>query len=192
MLNVQQCTKTGPLDEEEPTAARAGEGHVDFTPLNHQPFGRGIWPLSRPAVRSDSVSKSPPSDRGIWPLSRPAVRSEGVIQKPAIVNTGEGHGDAMQKGIPLSKPKWPTLLRTVSFRPGPNDSNRSSATAAPANTYSSRHQLNARTYALLWVNKVKFEVKLVMYAILLFRPKWNSANRNFRDLNLRGDEIPGE
>ena len=31
-------TKTGPLDEEEPAAARAGEGHVDFTPLNHQPF----------------------------------------------------------------------------------------------------------------------------------------------------------
>ena len=120
------------------------------------------------------------------------MRSEGVIQKPAAVSTGEGHGDAMQKGIPLSKPKWPTLLRTVSFRPGPNDSNRSSATAAPANTYSSRHQLNARTYALLWVNKVKFEVKLVIHEILLFRPKWNSANRNFRDLNLRGDEIPGE
>ena len=62
------------------------------------------------------------------------MRSEGVIQKPAIVNTGEGHGDEMQKGIPLSKPKWPTLLRTVSFRPGPNDSNKTSATAAHANT----------------------------------------------------------
>ena len=47
MLNVQQCTKTGPLDEEEPTAARAGEGHVDFTPLNYRPSDRalGIDPL---------------------------------------------------------------------------------------------------------------------------------------------------
>ena len=62
------------------------------------------------------------------------MRSEGVIQKLAIVNTGEGHGDAMQKGIPLSKPKWSTLLRTVRFRPGPNNSNRTGATTAPANT----------------------------------------------------------
>ena len=40
-------TKTGPLDEEEPTAARAGEGHVDFTPLNYRPSDRalGIDPL---------------------------------------------------------------------------------------------------------------------------------------------------
>ena len=120
------------------------------------------------------------------------MRSDGVLEEPATVSTGEGHDDAMHKNITLSKPKWSTLLRTVRFRPGPNNSNRTGATTALAILYSSMYQLNARTYALLWVNKVKFEVKLVMYAILLFRPKWNSANRNFRDLNLRGDEIPGE
>jgi hypothetical protein len=34
--------------------------------------------------------------------------------------------------MPPNKPKWPTLLRTVNFRPGPNDFKRASATAAPA------------------------------------------------------------
>ena len=57
----------------------------------------------------------------------------GEIDNPAIAGTGEGHDDAMQKNIPLNKPKWPTLLRTVNFRPGPNDFKRTGATAAPAN-----------------------------------------------------------
>ena len=56
----------------------------------------------------------------------------GEIDNPAIAGTGEGHDDAMQKNMPLNKPKWPTLLRTVNFRPGPNDFKRTSATAAPA------------------------------------------------------------
>ena len=62
------------------------------------------------------------------------MRSDGVLEEPATVSTGEGHDDAMHKNITLSKPKWSTLLRTVRFRPGPNNSNRTGATTAPANT----------------------------------------------------------
>ena len=56
----------------------------------------------------------------------------GEIDNPAIAGTGEGHDDAMQKNMPLNKPKWPTLLKTVNFRPGPNDFKRTSATATSA------------------------------------------------------------
>ena len=62
------------------------------------------------------------------------MRSDGVLKQPATASTGEGHDDAMQKNITLRKPKWSTLLTTVGFRPGPNDSNRTDATAAHANT----------------------------------------------------------
>ena len=120
----------------------------------------------------------------------------GEIDNPAIAGNGEGHDDAMQKNIPLNKPKWPTLLRTVNFRPGPNDFKRTGATAAPANaivapanTIQQQASVERSNLSAVVENKVKYEVKLVIHAILLICSKWISAKRNLRDKNLKRDEI---
>jgi hypothetical protein len=80
-----------------------------------------------------------------------------------------------------------TLLRTVNFRPGPtcNDFKRTSATAAPASAIvapantiqqqASAERSNLSAY--VEKNKVKYEVKLVMRAILLICSRWISGKK---------------